>query len=90
MLASRLLGPALYSDEVRRDAKTAFQEWAHADLRRTPSYRLVHDTGVENDERRFTVEVCVGDERFGTGVGRTKRAAELAAAAVGLERGRVN
>ncbi|HEY5657186.1 MAG TPA: ribonuclease III [Myxococcota bacterium] len=82
----RCLGKALAGSEAGRDAKTAFQEWSHAQFRRTPSYRLVQDSGVENDERRFTVEVRVGDEAWGTGVGRTKRAAERAAAAAALLR----
>ena len=40
--------------------------------------------GVEAEDR-FTVEVRIGDEVWGRGVGRTKRAAERAAAARGLE-----
>ena len=47
---------------------------------------MVQDSGVENDERRFTVEVGIGDEMWGTGVGRTKRAAQRAAAAAALVR----
>ena len=69
-----------------RDAKTAFQEWAHAAHRKTPIYRLVEDSGVDDDDTRFTVEVKVGDENHGRGVGRTKRAAERAAAEAGLAR----
>jgi ribonuclease-3 len=71
---------------VARDAKTAFQEWAHAELRATPRYRLVEDSRIENDEARFTVEVVVEERAYGRGVGRTKRAAEAAAARDGLER----
>jgi len=70
----------------RRDAKTTLQEWAHARLRVTPSYRTTRDSGVENDEERFTVEALVGDEVWGVGTGRSKRVAERAAARVAIER----
>jgi ribonuclease-3 len=71
----------------RRDAKTMFQEWGHARFRRTPSYRTVRDSGTDNAEERFSVEVLIGDEVWGTGVGRSKRIAEGRAAAAALERG---
>jgi ribonuclease-3 len=85
-LVLRCFGDELAAGPARRDAKTAFQEWAHATLRRTPSYHTVGDSGVENDDARFTVEVRIGDAVHGTGVGRTKRAAEADAAAAGLAR----
>jgi ribonuclease-3 len=69
-----------------RDVKTRFQEWAHAELQATPRYRTVGDTGTENDDARFTVEVVIGDEVWGRGSGRSKRAAERAAAAAAIER----
>jgi dsRNA-specific ribonuclease len=52
----------------------------------TPHYRTVGDTGVENDEGRFQVEVVVEAATYGSGVGRTKREAERAAASDALER----
>jgi ribonuclease-3 len=81
-----LFGEAVDHDQVTQDAKTAFQEWAHAELRVTPHYRTVGDTGVENDEGRFQVEVVVEAATYGSGVGRTKREAERAAASDALER----
>jgi ribonuclease-3 len=71
----------------RRDAKTTFQEWTHARFQTTPRYRMVRDSGTDNDEERFTVEVVVGEEVWGTGMGRSKRVAERAAAEAALERG---
>jgi ribonuclease-3 len=68
------------------DAKTSFQEWAHAALRATPSYHMLGDSGIEDDEQRFTVEVRVSSEPWGTGNGRSKRLAERAAAAAALVR----
>jgi len=79
---ARGLGDAV----AHRDAKTSFQEWAHAALQQTPSYQTIGDTGIEDDDLRFTVEVRVGNAAWGTGVGRTKRGAEIAAAADALER----
>jgi ribonuclease-3 len=82
-LARRVLAP---EQEVALDPKTAFQEWAHAHLRKTPTYRTARDSGVEDDEARFQVEVWIGDAVWGSGTGRSKRAAERAAAVSALVR----
>jgi ribonuclease-3 len=79
-------GFAAESSPERRDAKTRFQEWVHARLQATPGYRTTRDSGVENDEERFTVEALVGDEVWGVGTGRSKRVAERAAALAAIER----
>ncbi len=85
-LIERCFGAALSAAKVPQDGKTEFQEWAHSNLRETPTYATVEDTGVENDESRFTVEVRVGEKSWGRGIGRTKRAAETAAAEDALTR----
>ena len=85
-LVERCFAALLAAGPARRDPKTAFNEWAHAAQRPTPSYHTVGDTGVEDGDDRFTVEVRVGSEPYGRGVGRTKRAAETAAAEQGLLR----
>ena len=69
-----------------RDPKTAFQEWAHAEHRTTPSYDTVGDSGVDHDEQRFRVSVRIGSETWGTGTGRSKRSAEQAAARAAIAR----
>jgi ribonuclease-3 len=79
-------GFAAGSTPERRDAKTRFQEWAHARLQATPHYRTARDSGVENDEERFTVEAVVDDEVWGVGAGRSKRVAERVAALAAIER----
>lgn len=71
-----------------RDPKTRLQEWTHARLQRTPSYRTLEDSGIDDDPERFRVEVCVDDEPWATGVGRTKRLAEQAAAEAAFVRKR--
>lgn len=67
-----------------RDPKTRFQEWAHAQKRVSPHYRMLADSGIDDDESRFEVEVLIDDETWGRGSGRTKRDAEHAAAQVAL------
>jgi ribonuclease-3 len=69
-----------------QDPKTRFQEWSMSVHRVFPGYQTVSDSAVENDPERFEVEVCVDDEPFGRGVGRTKRAAEQEAARAALRR----
>jgi ribonuclease-3 len=87
-IVRRELGAALAAGDAvhARDPKTLFQEWAHAAKGRTPRYRAEHDSGVEEAEDRFHVVVLLGDEPWGRGMGRTKRAAERAAAREALER----
>jgi ribonuclease-3 len=73
----------------RRDAKTMFQEWAHSRFQATPIYRTTGDSGMNNDDERFSVEVVIGGEVWGSGAGRSKRVAERRAAAAALERSTV-
>jgi len=86
-LARGLFAESLAADSpgVERDPKTHFQEAIMAEFGHFPSYELEADSGVEGDDDRFCVRVMVDDERWGTGVGRTKRAAERTAAERGLE-----
>jgi len=87
----RVYGAALASDasRQRRDAKTEFQEWAHARYRQTPHYVMVADSTEDNDAARFAVEVWIGAQVWGRGVGRSKRAAEREAAAAALAQSRI-
>lgn len=87
-LARRLFADALApdSDAFAADPKTRFQEWAHAERAATPRYVDAGDSGIESDEQRFTVEVRLEGEVWGSGQGRTKRAAERAAAEQALAR----
>jgi len=87
-LLRRLFAPSIEAGGAvgTRDPKTALQEWAHAEHRTTPSYGTVRDSGVDHDEQRFTVEVRIGSETWGSGSGRSKRSAEQAAAQAALAR----
>jgi ribonuclease-3 len=69
------------------DPKTRLNEWALARFGRAPSYRLVDDSGVEDADDRFTVELLLDGKPLGSGTGRTKRAAEQMAAVRALEHG---
>jgi len=83
----RVYGSALARDAVRhrRDVKTEFQEWAHARFQQTPRYEMLEDSGKDGDDARFAVEVSIGADAWGRGVGRSKRIAEGAAAAEALK-----
>jgi ribonuclease-3 len=86
-LLERVFGGEIKSSALlERDPKTRFQEWAHATLRETPRYRLVLDSEIEEAEDRFAVAVEVAGSCWGEGVGRSKRVAELAAAAAAMAR----
>ena len=68
-----------------RDPKTVLQEWAQARGLPTPSYREVERTGPHHDPE-FRVAVMLPDRDPAEGRGRSKRAAEQAAAAALLAR----
>jgi ribonuclease-3 len=68
-----------------RDPKTVLQEWAQARGLPTPSYREVERTGPHHDPE-FRVSVALPDLKPAEGLGRSKRAAEQAAAAAMLAR----
>ena len=61
------------------DWKSSLQELAAAHGLGAPSY-VVTSTGPDHD-KEFTATVVVNDTEYGTGVGRTKKEAELKAAA---------
>src|SRR6187549_544 len=68
-----------------RDPKTMLQEWAQGRGLPTPAYREVERTGPHHSPE-FRVAVAVADREPAEGIGRSKRAAEQAAAAAMLTR----
>ena len=64
-----------------RDFKTGLQERARLERGQLPRYQLKQVSGPDHD-RRFTVEIYLGDQLMGEGEGRTKKEAEQAAARV--------
>ncbi|MEE8580450.1 MAG: ribonuclease III [Myxococcota bacterium] len=87
-LARRVFALAFANDapRVAPDPKTGFQERVMARFGEFPSYELVRDSAVDGDASRFTVRVMVRGECWATGTGRSKRAAERAAAVSALPR----
>src|SRR5262249_52908578 len=68
-----------------RDPKTILQEWAQARGLPTPTYKEVERTGPHHDPE-FRVSVALPNKPVSEGIGRSKRAAEQAAAAAMLKR----
>lgn len=77
--------PLLSSGEVLsgRDFKTELQERARLVRGDLPRYQIKEISGPDHD-RRFAIELYLGDEVLGEGVGRTKKEAEQAAARAAL------
>ena len=66
------------------DYKSQLQELIQAREQQTPVYRVIKTIGPDHD-KRFTVEVRVGDTVLGKGSGKGKKAAETEAARSALE-----
>ena len=86
-----ILTELLTNEEVFQSAllddnyKSGLLEYAQARSFGVPRYIVVREEGPEHD-RRFTVEVLLNLQAFGSGTGRNKKEAEQAAAAQALER----
>jgi ribonuclease-3 len=74
---------ALGGGEMPEDAKSSLQHTAQMLFGSTPRYRILQTEGPEHD-KRFTVEVVIGERPFGVGHGRSKRVAERDAAEAAL------
>lgn len=61
------------------DSKTILQEIVQANFKETLSYRMISEKGPDHD-KSFQIAVYIGEEKYGTGTGRTKKAAEQEAA----------
>ena len=61
------------------DSKTILQEIVQAHFKEVISYRLIGEEGPDHD-KLFTVALLIGEEQYGVGSGRTKKAAEQEAA----------
>lgn len=61
------------------DSKTILQEIVQGNFEGKVSYHLIKEEGPDHN-KKFTVEAHIGDDCFGSGSGRTKKAAEQEAA----------
>jgi ribonuclease-3 len=66
------------------DSKSLFQEKAQAMFGITPGYRVVELSGPDHD-RRYTIEVVVGEKSYGVGTGNSKQTAAQDAARQALK-----
>ncbi len=80
----RLLDYVLEHD-LHKDARSMLQERSQAELRVTPTYRVVESVGPDH-EKEFMVEVLVADFVIGAGAGSSKRAGAQSAARDALDR----
>ena len=67
------------------DDKSRLQQLIQARVQQTPSYYVVEASGPDHD-KKFTVEVKIGNTMLGRGSGKSKKAAEIEAAREALER----
>lgn len=87
-LVEPLIGPEVdrtVRDDLDKDHKSRLQELAQSQLRHTPRYSTVRESGPDH-AKTFTVEVSIGGRVFGQGQGRSKRQAAQYAAQQALER----
>lgn len=82
LLSNDIVTSSLATDE---NYKSALLEYTQGHAFAVPRYTIVREEGPDHD-RRFTVEVSIGNQTYGLGTGRSKKEAEQAAAAQALER----
>ncbi|MDL1969422.1 MAG: ribonuclease III [Candidatus Desulfofervidaceae bacterium] len=67
------------------DYKTLLQNWLQRDYHTLPRYRILKTSGPDHN-KQFKVGVFVNNELWGQGIGRSRKAAEQAAAKEALKR----
>lgn len=69
----------LENEKLFFDSKTILQEIVQAHFKEEISYRMIGEEGPDHD-KSFHAAVLIGEKEYGTGTGRTKKAAEQEAA----------
>lgn len=72
-------------EKTYKDAKSELQELVQSRGFSTPLYTVISESGPDHD-KEFTIQVSAGGEVVGEGMGKSKQAAQQAAAAVALEK----
>jgi ribonuclease-3 len=84
---SRLFEPLInkgIDSSVYRDYKTSVQEVTQVLFKETPRYVVISESGPDHD-KRFEIDLMVGERAIATGSGRSKKEAEQQAAQKALE-----
>jgi ribonuclease III len=68
------------ADPARQNYKAALQEWTQFHYKKLPDYQVVEVSHVYGDPERFEAQVWFHEQHLGTGRGRSRKAAEQAAA----------
>ena len=75
----------LHQPDVPMDSKTVLQEFCQKRLSTLPVYQIIRESGADH-QKRFEVNVQIGNLSYATGVGTSKRMAEQMAAQEALSR----
>lgn len=70
---------------LERDYKTRLQEWTQSEMRGTPTYRMVGESGPDH-KKMFQVQLLIGDQEYSQGEGKSKKEAEQDAARMAIEK----
>ncbi len=73
-----------FTNDILYDFKTRLQEESQTLFGKLPEYRLVKESGVDHN-KTFTYDVYIEKRKYGTGRGRSKKAAQSDAAQMALE-----
>ena len=74
------LAQEVRQDPARQNYKDALQEWTQAQYKILPEYRVTEDSNHKSSAERFRAEVWLQERLLGKGKGKSKKAAEKAAA----------
>jgi ribonuclease-3 len=75
---------AVCDDRHTKNYKSLLQQYAQKEMGVTPSYRVLRERGPDH-RKSFEVAAVVGQDRYGRGVGKSKKEAEQDAARKALE-----
>lgn len=82
---TKFVVPHVDQESFSSDYKTTLQEWVQQNLGLDLHYKIAEERGPAH-AREFVVEVVVGSECMGQGIGRSKKEAEQKAASEALSR----
>lgn len=81
----RQLAEEIRRDPAHLDYKSALQEYTQASHKALPEYRVSKTKALESNTQLFTAQVWLLGNQYGEGTGKSRKAAEQAAAKEALE-----